>query len=118
MDVFALGVSGRDFFTSKQQRVVFRESSNFIFKRLEPGRRRRRLACVVFGGECKIVGVVRAAHEIEADRFCGLLEHFGGCSEFHMVGGVVRVAVHFSSDISWRLRECLGKHLQSKRFGS
>ena len=44
--------------------------------------------------------MVRAVHKVEPDRFGGELQNFWRGAVFHMVCGVVRVAVHFARGVA------------------
>ena len=119
MHVLAFRISCGNFFAREQEGHAFagRKRRNLVAQCLEPGRGRWRFLCVVFFSECEIVGVVGAAYEIEPDCLCRLLQYGRGCSVFHVVAGVSRVAVHLAGDKSGCLRGLFREYVNFERLG-
>ena len=106
VNILAFAVPGRYFFAGEHERHVVAvfiflwERCNLFAQFLESRYRRVRFLGVIFLCECKVVGVVRAVHKVEPDRFGGELQNFWRGAVFHMVCGVVRVAVHFARGVA------------------
>ena len=107
MHVLAFAVPDGDFFAGEQERqaitvfVCFRERRNFFAQFLESRNRRVGFFGEVFLRECKIVSVIGTAHKVKPDCFCRLLQNFWRGAVFHMVGGVMRMAMHFACGVAW-----------------
>ena len=104
--IFAFAIPCGYFFACEHERhdvsvfVFAWECGNLFAEFLESRDRRVRFFCKVFLRERKIVGVVGAIHEIEPDGFSCQLQHFWRGAVFHMVGGIMRVAVHLARGVA------------------
>ena len=113
MHVFALGIACRNFFARNHKRhaCILIQFADFFAQGVKAGERSVRFFGVVFGGVGKIVGVVGATYKIEPDGLGRLLQYGRRGAVFHMVSGIMRVAMHFAGDKSWGFRRLFGKHL-------
>ena len=123
MHILAFAVPGRYFFAGEHERhvasvfVFHRERCDLFAQLLESRHWRVGFFGVVLLCECKIVSVVSAVHKVESDSLGGKLQHFGRGAVFHMVSGVVRVAVHFASGVAGGDGERLVQDLEAERNG-
>ena len=121
--ILAFAVPGRYFFAGEHERhvasvfVFHRERCDLFAQLLESRHWRVGFFGVVLLCECKIVSVVSAVHKVESDSLGGKLQHFGRGAVFHMVCGVVRVAVHFARGVAGGDRRHLVQDFKAERDG-